>query len=65
MKNAILVPGRPDKEEFYNPKEPSNSESNWLGWTRRQLLIKDIHAVAIEPPFPFQPRYELWKKEFE
>jgi predicted alpha/beta hydrolase family esterase len=31
----------------------------------KQLQIKDIFAVAIEPPRPWQPRYELWKKEFE
>jgi predicted alpha/beta hydrolase family esterase len=65
MKNAILVPGRPDKEEHYNPLRPSNSEDHWFGWLKRQLILKDIHAVAIEPPFPFRPRYEEWKKEFE
>lgn len=65
MKNAILVPGRPDKEEHYDPKLPSNSEDHWFSWLKRQLILKDIHAVSIEPPFPFRPRYEEWKKEFE
>jgi predicted alpha/beta hydrolase family esterase len=65
MKNAILVPGRPDKDEHYNPNYPSNSEDHWFGWLKRQLILKDIHTVAIEPPFPFRPRYNLWKKEFE
>jgi predicted alpha/beta hydrolase family esterase len=63
--NAILVPGRPDKDEHYDPKRPSNSEDHWFSWLKRQLILKDIHAVAIEPPFPFRPRYEEWKKEFE
>lgn len=65
MKNAILVPGRPDKEEHYDPKRPSNSEDHWFSWLKRQLILKDIHAVSIEPPFPFRPRYDEWKKEFE
>ncbi len=25
MKNAILVPTRPDKDEYYDPKYPTNS----------------------------------------
>lgn len=65
MKNAVLVPGRPDKDQHYDPKRPSNSEDFWFGWLRRQLIIRDIHAVAIEPPMPFRPRYDEWKKEFE
>lgn len=63
--NGILVPGRPDKDEHYDPTRPSNSEDHWFSWLKRQLILKDIHAVSIEPPFPFRPRYEEWKKEFE
>jgi hypothetical protein len=65
MKNAILVPGRPDKDEYYNPKYPSNSNNHWFPWLTKQLQINDIFTVAIEPPKPWQPRYELWKKELE
>ncbi|HEY4161240.1 MAG TPA: alpha/beta hydrolase [Candidatus Saccharimonadales bacterium] len=63
--NAILVPGRPDRDEHYDPKRPSNSEDHWFGWLKRQLILRDIHAVSTEPPFPFRPRYDEWKKEFE
>lgn len=65
MSNAILVPGRPDKDEHYDPKRTSNSEDHWFSWLKRQLILKDIHAVSVEPPFPFRPRYDEWKKEFE
>ena len=65
MSNAILIPGRPDKEEHYDPNSPSNSENHWFSWLKRQLIVRDIHAVSIEPPFPFRPRYDEWKKEFE
>jgi len=63
--NAILVPGRPDKDEHYDPNTPSNSENHWFSWLKRQLILNDIHAVSIEPPFPFRPRYDEWVKEFE
>lgn len=65
MSNAILIPGRPDKDEHYDPGTPSNSENHWFSWLKRQLILKDIHAVSIEPPFPFRPRYDEWVKEFE
>lgn len=65
MSNAILVPGRPDKAEHYDANGPSNSEDHWFSWLKRQLILRDVHAVSIEPPFPFRPRYEDWKKEFE
>lgn len=65
MKNAILVPGRPDKDLHYDPEFPNNSENYWFSWLKRQLIVEDIQADTIEPPLPFQPRYELWKKEFE
>ena len=65
MKNAILIPGRPEKDEYYDPKYPTNSNSHWFPWLSKQLQINDIFAVAMEPPQPYSPRYDLWKKEFE
>jgi len=65
MKNAIIVPGRPDRDEYYNPTLTANSDAHWYPWLCKQLLMKDIHAVTVEPPVPFQPRYDTWKKEFE
>lgn len=65
MKNAILVPGRPDKDEYYDPNVPANSNNHWFPWLSKQLQINDVFAVAIEPPRPYAPRYDVWKKEFE
>jgi hypothetical protein len=65
MKNAIIVPGCPDKEEHYDPTRPSNSEDHWLSWLKRQLILRDVYAVSVEPPLPFRPRYSDWKREFE
>ncbi len=65
MKNAILMPGRPDKEEYFDPKYPTNSNNHWFPWLSKQLQINGVFAVAIEPPMPWQPRYNVWKREFE
>jgi len=65
MKNAVLVPGRPDKEEYYNPKIPTNSTAHWYPWLAKQLQVKDVFAVVVEPPKPYAPRYDIWKHEFE
>lgn len=65
MHNAILVPGRPDKEEYYDPSYPTNSNNHWFPWLSKQLQVRDVFAVAIEPPEPYSPRYDLWRKEFE
>ena len=50
MKNAILVPGRPDKDLHYDPEFPNNSENYWFSWLKRQLIVEDIQADTIEPP---------------
>lgn len=65
MRNAILIHGRPDKEEYFNPKYPSASNSHWFPWLTKQLQINNIFTVAIEIPKPWQPRYNIWKKELE
>lgn len=65
MKNAILIHGRPDKNEYFDPKFPSASNSHWFPWLTKQLQINNIFTVALEIPKPWQPRYEIWKKELE
>ncbi|HUD06957.1 MAG TPA: alpha/beta fold hydrolase [Candidatus Saccharimonadales bacterium] len=65
MKNAILIPGRPDKDEYYDPKQPTNSNNHWFPWLSKQLMQNDIFTVALEIPKPWQPRYDVWKKELE
>jgi len=65
MKNAIIVHGTCDKEEYYDGTQPSLSNNHWQPWLQKQLLIRDIHAVTPEMPFAFKPDYEIWKKEVE
>jgi predicted alpha/beta hydrolase family esterase len=65
MKNAIIIHGTCDKEEYYSPEYPSASNFHWLPWLVKQLLIKDIHAVTPEMPHGYMPDYVVWKREFE
>ena len=65
MKNAILVHGWVGKQEYYDERYPTASNSHWFPWLTKQLMIRDIHTVAVEMPNGFYPQYEVWKREFE
>ncbi len=65
MKNAIILHGKPDREEYYDPVMPSMSNAHWLPWLQAQLLKQDIHAVTPEVPFAFDPEWDLWRREVE
>ncbi len=67
MKNAIIVHGKPDPgdQEYYNPKFPAASNSHWIPWLQKQLLIRDIYTQTPEIPNAWRPDYPTWRKEFE
>jgi predicted alpha/beta hydrolase family esterase len=65
MKNAILVHGWGSKAEFYDPECPTASNAHWFPWLSKQLMIRDIHTMALEMPNSYYPEYEIWKKELE
>src|SRR4051812_28906502 len=65
MKNAIILHGKPDQQQYYDPAIPSESNSHWLPWLQKQLIVKDILAVAPEVPFAFDCNWPVWQKEVE
>lgn len=65
MKNAIILHGGPSQEEYYDPATPSESNSHWLPWLQKQLLVKDIFAVTPEVPHSFDRNWKVWQKEVE
>lgn len=65
MKNAIILHGRPDKEEYYNPAFPSASNSHWIPWLQKQLLINDIETYTPEVFRVYENNYNNWTREFE
>lgn len=65
MKTAILLHGKPDKDEYYSNNYPSASNSHWFPWLQKRLLIRDIAAYTPEVPRCYTPDYAVWCKEFE
>lgn len=65
MKNAIILHGGPSKEEYYDPKMPSMSNSHWIPWLQGQLLKKDIPTATPEVPKSFDRNWEVWNTEVE
>ena len=65
MKRAFLLPGMPDKTEFYNPNGKAQSDTGWFPWIRHELCIRDIPTMGIEWPRPYEPVYKAWLKVFE
>lgn len=65
MKNAVILHGRPDKEEYYDPAFPSASNSHWIPWLQKQLLINDIETHTPEVYRVYENIYINWKREFE
>lgn len=63
--NALLIHGWGTKAEFYDPTYPTASNSHWFPWLTKELMIRDIHTVAVEMPNSFNPEYEVWKNELE
>lgn len=63
--NAIILHGMPSRQTYYDPTKDNQSDSHWLPWLQRQLMLKDIYAAAPEMPLSFDPQYDIWQKEFE
>jgi predicted alpha/beta hydrolase family esterase len=65
MKNAIILHGGPDKEEYYDPNAPSMSNAHWLPWLQAQLLKADIPTATPEIPWSFDRNWNTWNNEVE
>lgn len=64
-KNAIILHGVPEKQYYYDPSKPSESNAHWLPWLQKELVIRDIKADTPEVPLAYEPRWELWQREVE
>ncbi len=66
MKTAIIIHGMWDSEnEHRDARNGAASNSHWLPWIQRQLIVKDILAQTPEMPHPYAPDYDAWKQVFE
>jgi predicted alpha/beta hydrolase family esterase len=65
MKNAVILHGRPSREEYYDQTMLSMSNAHWIPWLQGQLLKNDIDAATPEVPHAFHPKWETWVREVE
>lgn len=65
MKSAIILHGLPSKEEYYNEAYQSASNSHWLPWLQKQLMIHDIKADTPEIPQVYDAQYDIFVREVE
>lgn len=65
MKNAIILHGLPIKTEYYNPDRASSSNSHWLPWLQKALMINDIKADTPEIYKAYEMEWDVWVKEVE
>jgi predicted alpha/beta hydrolase family esterase len=65
VKTAIILHGKAGKDEFYSPEYPSCSNSHWLPWLQKRLIVGGIAAHTPEIPNAWDPDYDIWCKEFE
>lgn len=65
MKNALIIHGTCDKEEYFSDQYPSLSNSHWLPWLQKQLLMNNILTQTPEMPDAYlpDPGYEKWSGE--
>lgn len=61
MKTAVIIHGMPSKKEYFEAKNPSQSNKHWLPWIQRQLILKGILAQTLEFPEPYKSDYKKWK----
>ena len=65
MKNAIILHGRPSKEQWSNPTFPSTSNYYWLPWAQKELSLTGVPTETPEVPNAWDPDYQVWKTTFE
>lgn len=65
MKNAIIIHGMPDKEEYDRVEGSLKALGHWIIWLQKALVKKGVDAVVPAMPVPYEPKYEAWKNTFE
>jgi predicted alpha/beta hydrolase family esterase len=65
MANAIILHGKPLKDEYYDRSYPSVSNAHWFPWLQKQLLCNEIDAATPEVPHSYEPDWDTWVREVE
>ncbi len=65
MKYATIVHGTCDPTEYFSDQFPSLTNSHWLPWLQKQLLMHGWQTQTPEMPNACRPVYEEWRELFE
>ncbi|WP_428381102.1 alpha/beta hydrolase [Methylocystis sp.] len=65
LDNAIILHGACERAEYFSSEHPAQSNSHWLPWMQKQLLIRGVATQTPEMPSPYDPDYGSWKRELE
>lgn len=64
-KTAYILHGCCDRDEYYDVTAQSPSNSHWIPWLQKQLLMKGYDCQTPEMPTPYAPVYEEWLAIFD
>ncbi len=64
-KRAVILHGKPGRDEYFDASEPSSSNRHWIPWLQKQLLTRGYDAQAPEVVDSYAPDYTIWSREFE
>jgi predicted alpha/beta hydrolase family esterase len=65
MTNVILLHGKPDDFEYFNPDEPTSSNNHWNPWLQKQCQLNELMVHAPEVHHVFDATYEDWVRELD
>ena len=64
MKTAVILHGTCDRDEYFDSRYPAPSNSHWLPWLQKQLIMQGYAADTPEVPQSWQPDYKIWAETF-
>jgi len=65
MSRIVILHGKPGREEYFSDKYPSGSNSHWIPWLQKQLLMWGYDVQTPEVIDAYKPDYTIWRTEFE
>jgi predicted alpha/beta hydrolase family esterase len=65
MTRGIIIHGMPERAGYMSHARPSASNSHWIPWLQRELLIAGHDVQTPEMHNAFAPNYPVWRREFE
>ncbi|PCI25432.1 hypothetical protein COB57_01785 [Candidatus Peregrinibacteria bacterium] len=65
MKNAIIIHGTCNEEEYFDTECASLSNSHWFPWLQKQLLTQGVITQTPEMLDAHIPDYKKWSRGFE